>query len=135
MDIKQRLQSQVRKKCHITNLFQAEARRENRGDQIFTKTTDARTQDRINYFAERIPTCRLLVNSPSSQGGIGDLYNFKLEPSLTLGCGSWGGNSVSGNVGVENLLNYKTLYFLIVYKRKYRLSVTAVNDIFFHGNN
>ena len=71
--------------------------------------TDARTQDRINYFAERIPTCRLLVNSPSSQGGIGDLYNFKLEPSLTLGCGSWGGNSVSGNVGVENLLNYKTV--------------------------
>ncbi len=71
--------------------------------------TDARTQDRINYFAEKLPTCRLLVNSPSSQGGIGDLYNFKLEPSLTLGCGSWGGNSVSGNVGVEHLLNYKTV--------------------------
>ena len=71
--------------------------------------TDARVQDRIDYFAERIPTCRLLINSPSSQGGIGDLYNFKLEPSLTLGCGSWGGNSVSGNVGVENLLNYKTV--------------------------
>ena len=71
--------------------------------------TDERTQDRINYFAERIPTCRLLINSPSSQGGIGDLYNFKLEPSLTLGCGSWGGNAVSGNVGVEHLLNYKTV--------------------------
>jgi len=71
--------------------------------------TDARTQDRIDYFATKIPTCRLLVNSPSSQGGIGDLYNFKLEPSLTLGCGSWGGNAVSGNVGVENLLNYKTV--------------------------
>lgn len=71
--------------------------------------TDARTQDRINYFAKKIPTCRLLINSPSSQGGIGDLYNFKLEPSLTLGCGSWGGNSVSGNVGVEHLLNYKTV--------------------------
>ena len=65
-------------------------------------------QERIKYFANQIPTCRLLINSPSSQGGIGDLYNFKLEPSLTLGCGSWGGNSVSGNVGVEHLLNYKT---------------------------
>ncbi len=51
----------------------------------------------------------MLINSPSSQGGIGDLFNFKLEPSLTLGCGSWGGNAVSGNVGVENLLNYKTV--------------------------
>ena len=66
-------------------------------------------QDRIKYFANKIPTCRLLINSPSSHGGIGDLYNFKLEPSLTLGCGSWGGNSVSGNVGVEHLLNYKTV--------------------------
>jgi len=71
--------------------------------------TDERTQERVNYFAKKIPTCRLLVNSPSSQGGIGDLYNFKLEPSLTLGCGSWGGNAVSGNVGVEHLLNYKTV--------------------------
>ena len=71
--------------------------------------TDARTQERIDYFAKKIPTCRLLINSPSSQGGIGDLYNFKLEPSLTLGCGSWGGNAVSGNVGVEHLLNYKTV--------------------------
>ncbi len=71
--------------------------------------TDARTQDRINYFATKLPTGRLLINSPSSQGGIGDLYNFKLEPSLTLGCGSWGGNSVSENVGVRHLLNYKTV--------------------------
>lgn len=71
--------------------------------------TDTRTQERVNYFSTRIPTCRLLINTPSSQGGIGDLFNFKLEPSLTLGCGSWGGNSVSGNVGVENLLNYKTV--------------------------
>lgn len=71
--------------------------------------TDERKQDRIKYFAKHIPTCRLLINSPSSQGGIGDLYNFKLEPSLTLGCGSWGGNSVSGNVGVEHLINYKTV--------------------------
>ena len=71
--------------------------------------TDSRTQERINSFAKQIPTCRLLINSPSSHGGIGDLYNFRLEPSLTLGCGSWGGNSVSGNVGVEHLLNYKTV--------------------------
>ena len=54
-------------------------------------------------------TCRILINTPSSQGGIGDLYNFKLEPSLTLGCGSWGGNSVSANVGVTHLLNIKTV--------------------------
>ena len=71
--------------------------------------TDERKSDRINAYAEKMPTCRVLINSPSSQGGIGDLYNFKLEPSLTLGCGSWGGNAVSGNVGVEHLLNYKTV--------------------------
>ncbi len=71
--------------------------------------TDERSQVRINDYAEKMPTCRVLINSPSSQGGIGDLYNFKLEPSLTLGCGSWGKNAVSGNVGVENLLNYKTV--------------------------
>ena len=71
--------------------------------------TDPRTSERIDFYAKKMPTCRLLINSPSSQGGIGDLYNFKLEPSLTLGCGSWGGNAVSGNVGVEHLLNYKTV--------------------------
>ena len=71
--------------------------------------TDERKKDRINAYAKKMPTCRLLINQPSSQGGIGDLYNFRLEPSLTLGCGSWGGNSVSGNVGVKNLLNYKTV--------------------------
>ena len=71
--------------------------------------TDERKRDRINAYAEKMPTCRVLINSPSSQGGIGDLFNFKLEPSLTLGCGSWGGNAVSGNVGVEHLLNYKTV--------------------------
>ena len=54
-------------------------------------------------------TCRILVNTPSSHGGIGDLYNFKLAPSLTLGCGSWGGNSVSENVGVKHLINIKTV--------------------------
>lgn len=71
--------------------------------------TDSRSQDRINHFATKLPTGRLLINSPSSQGGIGDLFNFKLEPSLTLGCGSWGGNAVSENVGVKHLLNYKTV--------------------------
>jgi len=64
---------------------------------------------KLHEFAERMKTCRILVNTPSSQGGIGDLYNFKLAPSLTLGCGSWGGNSVSDNVGVKHLLNIKTV--------------------------
>ncbi len=67
------------------------------------------SQDKINAFGERMKTCRILINTPSSQGGIGDLYNFKLAPSLTLGCGSWGGNSVSENVGVKHLLNIKTV--------------------------
>ncbi len=71
--------------------------------------TDERSQERINKYADMMPACRIIVNSPSSQGGIGDLYNFKLEPSLSLGCGSWGGNSISGNIGVEHLLNYKTV--------------------------
>lgn len=66
-------------------------------------------QDKLNEFESRMKTCRILVNTPSSQGGIGDLYNFKLRPSLTLGCGSWGGNSVSENVGVKHLLNIKTV--------------------------
>ena len=64
---------------------------------------------KIAEFSERMKTCRILVNTPSSQGGIGDLYNFKLAPSLTLGCGSWGGNSVSENVGVKHLINIKTV--------------------------
>ncbi len=66
-------------------------------------------QNEIHEFSERMKTCRILLNTPSSQGGIGDLYNFKLAPSLTLGCGSWGGNSVSENVGVKHLLNIKTV--------------------------
>ena len=65
--------------------------------------------EKINKFAARMKTCRILVNTPSSHGGIGDLYNFKLAPSLTLGCGSWGGNSVSDNVGVKHLINIKTV--------------------------
>ena len=65
--------------------------------------------EKLDAFAARMKTCRILVNTPSSHGGIGDLYNFKLAPSLTLGCGSWGGNSVSENVGVKHLLNIKTV--------------------------
>ncbi len=65
--------------------------------------------EKLAKFADRMKTCRILVNTPSSQGGIGDLYNFKLAPSLTLGCGSYGGNSVSENVGVKHLLNTKTV--------------------------
>ena len=66
-------------------------------------------REKLDAFALRMKTCRILVNTPSSQGGIGDLYNFKLAPSLTLGCGSWGGNSVSENVGVKHLINIKTV--------------------------
>lgn len=66
-------------------------------------------QDKIALFQEAMKTCRILINTPSSHGGIGDLYNFKLAPSLTLGCGSWGGNSVSENVGVKHLINVKTV--------------------------
>ncbi len=66
-------------------------------------------RQKLDAFASRMKTCRILVNTPSSHGGIGDLYNFRLEPSLTLGCGSWGGNSVSENVGVKHLLNIKTV--------------------------
>ncbi len=66
-------------------------------------------REKIQAFAAKMKTCRILVNTPSSHGGIGDLYNFNLAPSLTLGCGSWGGNSVSENVGVKHLLNIKTV--------------------------
>lgn len=66
-------------------------------------------QDKIARFSACMKTCRILINTPSSHGGIGDLYNFKLAPSLTLGCGSWGGNSVSENVGIKHLLNIKTV--------------------------
>lgn len=65
--------------------------------------------DKIAYFRSVMKTCRIVINTPSSQGGIGDLYNFKMPPSLTLGCGSWGGNSVSENVGVKHLINIKTV--------------------------
>ena len=74
---------------------------------IYLNATTERAK--LAEFENRMKTCRILVNTPSSQGGIGDLYNFKLAPSLTLGCGSWGGNSVSENVGVKHLLNIKTV--------------------------
>ena len=66
-------------------------------------------REKLMKFAERMKTCRLIINTPSSLGGIGDLYNFDFAPSLTLGCGSWGGNSVSENVGIKHLLNIKTV--------------------------
>ena len=64
---------------------------------------------RVAYFGQMMKTARILINTPASQGGIGDLYNFKLAPSLTLGCGSWGGNSISENVGPKHLINKKTV--------------------------
>ena len=66
-------------------------------------------QEKLNKFESRMETCRILVNTPASQGGIGDIYNFRLNPSLTLGCGSWGGNSVAENVGIKHLINIKTV--------------------------
>lgn len=72
--------------------------------------TDQDSQgERIAYFGDKMKTARILINSPSSHGGIGDLYNFSLAPSLTLGCGSWGGNSISENVGPKHLINKKTV--------------------------
>ncbi|PAC68182.1 bifunctional acetaldehyde-CoA/alcohol dehydrogenase, partial [Enterobacter cloacae] len=65
--------------------------------------------ERVAYFGQKMKTARILINTPASQGGIGDLYNFKLAPSLTLGCGSWGGNSISENVGPKHLINKKTV--------------------------
>ena len=70
---------------------------------------DLNEKAKLDKFADRMKACRLIVNSPSSLGGIGDIHNFALTPSLTLGCGSWGGNSVSENVGVKHLINIKTM--------------------------
>ncbi|HLP87153.1 MAG TPA: bifunctional acetaldehyde-CoA/alcohol dehydrogenase [Nostocaceae cyanobacterium] len=71
--------------------------------------TASENREKINYFETKLQTSRVLVNTPSSQGAIGDLYNFRLDPSLTLGCGSWGNNSVSDNVGPRHLINIKTV--------------------------
>ena len=70
---------------------------------------DVNEKEKLNIHQNAMKTCRILVNTPASHGGLGDLYNFKLTPSLTLGCGSWGGNSVSENVGVKHLINIKTV--------------------------
>ncbi|WP_455799648.1 bifunctional acetaldehyde-CoA/alcohol dehydrogenase [Clostridium butyricum] len=72
-------------------------------------TDEIKSKDRIAAFGEKMKTARTLINMPASQGAIGDLFNFKLAPSLTLGCGSWGGNSVSENVGPKHLINVKTV--------------------------
>ncbi|HBB35761.1 MAG TPA: bifunctional acetaldehyde-CoA/alcohol dehydrogenase [Cyanobacteria bacterium UBA8803] len=79
-----------------------------RGHTAVLYTNPAHTEH-IKRFEDRVQTSRVLINTPSSQGAIGDLYNFRLDPSLTLGCGTWGGNSVSENVGPEHLLNIKTV--------------------------
>ncbi len=79
-----------------------------RGHTSVLYTNDANSEH-IQAFEEKLETGRLLINTPASQGAIGDLYNFHLEPSLTLGCGSWGGNSISENVTPEHLLNIKTV--------------------------
>ena len=84
-------------------------------------------QEKLDQFSQRMKACRILVNTPSAQGGIGDLYNFRLTPSLTLGCGSWGGNSVSENVGVRHLLNVKT----VARRRENMLWFRAPEKIYF----
>lgn len=84
-------------------------------------------QDRIDKFAHVIQAGRLIVNQPSAHGGIGDLYNFTLDPSLTIGCGSHGGNSISENVGVKHLLNYKK----VVIKRENCLWFKAPPKVYF----
>ena len=83
--------------------------------------------ENLKEFYSRMKTCRVLVNTPASQGGIGDLYNFKLTPSLTLGCGSWGGNSVSENVSVKHLVNIKT----VAERRENMLWFRAPDKVYF----
>ncbi|HIT34645.1 MAG TPA: bifunctional acetaldehyde-CoA/alcohol dehydrogenase [Candidatus Faecousia intestinigallinarum] len=83
--------------------------------------------EKLQKFSDRMKACRILVNTPSAQGGIGDLYNFRLAPSLTLGCGSWGGNSVSENVGVKHLLNIKT----VAQRRENMLWFRAPEKVYF----
>ncbi len=83
--------------------------------------------EKLNAFAHAMKACRILVNTPAAQGGIGDLYNFRLTPSLTLGCGSWGGNSVSENVGIKHLLNIKT----VAIRRENMLWFRAPQKVYF----
>ncbi|MDO4493667.1 MAG: bifunctional acetaldehyde-CoA/alcohol dehydrogenase [Clostridia bacterium] len=88
---------------------------------------EVRCKDKLAAFTARMKACRILVNTPSAHGGIGDLYNFDLAPSLTLGCGSWGGNSVSENVGVKHLLNIKT----VAIRRENMLWFRAPEKVYF----
>ncbi len=84
-------------------------------------------RERLNAFCERMKTCRILINTPAAQGGIGDLYNFRLTPSLTLGCGSWGGNSVCENVGISELINIKT----VAHRRENMLWLRLPEKVYF----
>ncbi len=88
---------------------------------------DEEEGERLSAFSERMKACRILVNTPAAQGGIGDLYNFRLTPSLTLGCGSWGGNSVCENVGIKELMNIKT----VAYRRENMLWFRAPEKVYF----
>ena len=90
-------------------------------------TDQIKSKDRIAAFGARMKTGRTIINMPSSHGAIGDLYNFKLAPSLTLGCGSWGGNSISENVGVKHLMNVKT----VAERRENMLWYRVPNRIYF----
>ncbi len=90
-------------------------------------TNPIQSKDRVEQFGARMKTGRTIINMPSSQGAIGDLYNFKLAPSLTLGCGSWGGNSISENVGVKHLLNIKT----VAERRENMLWYRVPNRVYF----
>ena len=92
---------------------------------VYLETRKAK--EKMELFAQRMKACRILVNTPSAQGGIGDLYNFRLTPSLTLGCGSWGGNSVSENVGVKHLLTIKT----VARRRENMLWFRAPDKVYF----
>ncbi len=91
---------------------------------LFINTSE---QEKMAKHAAAMKTCRILVNCPAAQGGIGDLYNFKMTPSFTLGCGSWGGNSVSENVGVKHLLNIKT----VAERRENMLWVRVPEKVYF----
>lgn len=94
---------------------------------LYTADTN---HDRIGAFGDMMHTGRVLVNMPSSQGAIGDIYNFRLEPSLTLGCGSWGGNAISENVGVKHLVNVKT----VARRRENMLWFQVPSRIYFKQN-
>ena len=88
---------------------------------------DVNEKEKLNIHQNAMKTCRILVNTPASHGGLGDLYNFKLTPSLTLGCGSWGGNSVSENVGVKHLINIKT----VAQRRENMLWLSTPEKVYF----